>query len=811
MRWMILTLVLSLVGLGRTGIAGEPLKGKLDGEQIWYDIRALGLEGQGWTAVKQPFDRLPARAEKLVRPPVWGLSQHSAGLCVRFLTDAPSISARWSVTNPRLDMPHMPATGVSGLDLYVREPGGRWQWLGVGQPRSQATTQILVSGVPEKGLREYLLYLPLYNGVTSVEIGLPRSARLEKAPRWPAHKKPIVFYGTSITQGGCASRPGMVHTAILGRRLDWPVINLGFSGNGRMEIELAQLLGEIDAALYVVDCLPNLGPQEVAERTEPFVKALRKLRPHTPILLVEDRSYSNANILPGPQKRNADNRRALRKAWEKMFREGVASIHYLEGETLLGSDGEATVDSSHPTDLGFLRQADAMEARVKFCLPAAPSARAPIEGYTGQVSYHPGEQVTLHVSCSTPRFRYQVERIGAARQLLTKGEARGQIHPIPEDASSHGCRWPVTVTLDLPTECRSGYYLVTLETLLGTGKKATSEAFFIVRPAHPGKETKILLQLATNTWNAYTNWGGYSLYAYHGANRVQGRRVSFARPQTSQFANWELPFLAWAEQAGYTIDVCANSDLEFYPELLASYKLVLSVGHDEYWSAPMRDHLEKFITGGGNVAFLSGNTCCWQVRSEEKGRALVCYKQAYQADPLHGKGDPRLLSTLWSHHLVGRPENTLTGVGFLWGGYHRSHGQHMQGSGAFTVYRPDHWLLAGTSLKRGEEFGGKDTIVGYECDGCELVWKDGLPSPTHRDGTPPGFTVVATAPAQWHPDDCEWYEKWDKGRSGHAVVGTYTRGGTVVTVGTTDWAHGLRGKDARVVRITRNILDRLGK
>ncbi len=161
--------------------------------------------------------------------------------------------------------------------------------------------------------------------------------------------------------------------------------------------------------------------------------------------------------------------------------------------------------------------------------------------------------------------------------------------------------------------------------------------------------------------------------------------------------------------------------------------------------------------------------------------------------------------------MVGRPENQLTGVGFLWGGYHLSHGQFMDGSGAFTVERPDHWLLAGTGLKRGEAFGGKDTIVGYECDGCQCERKDGLQLPTGRDSTPHDFVIVASAPASWHHDDCEWYERWEKGRTGHAVLGTYTHGGTVVTAGTTDWAHGLRGGDKIAERITRNVLDRLAK
>jgi hypothetical protein len=128
----------------------------------------------------------------------------------------------------------------------------------------------------------------------------------------------------------------------------------------------------------------------------------------------------------------------------------------------------------------------------------------------------------------------------------------------------------------------------------------------------------------------------------------------------------------------------------------------------------------------------------------------------------------------------------------------------------FTVHRPDHWLFEGTGLKRGDTFGAKDSIVGYECDGCELTWRDGLPYPTYSDGTPKNFTVLASCPARWHPDDCEWYDRWEKGRTGNAVMGLYERGGTVVTVGTTDWSRGLRG-DPAVMRITRNVLDRLSR
>jgi hypothetical protein len=334
--------------------------------------------------------------------------------------------------------------------------------------------------------------------------------------------------------------------------------------------------------------------------------------------------------------------------------------------------------------------------------------------------------------------------------------------------------------------------------------------YFVVRSANPGRDAKVLLQLATNTYNAYNNWGGFSLYGYNGRANNQGHRVSFHRPGGSQFARWELPFVAWAERNGYAIDYAVNSDLEFRPELLNHYKLVVSVGHDEYWSKPMRDHLEAFIGRGGNVAFFSGNSVCWQVRSEDGGQSLVCWKQNYHMDPVWKTGDYTTLTTAWSHHLLKRPENTLTGVGFLWGGYRLSMGQFMNEPAEFTVHRPEHWVFAGTNLVRDAKFGGKDTIVGYECDGCELTWKDGLPYPTHQDGTPENFTVLSTCPARWHPDDSEWYEKWEKGRTGNAVMGVYTRGGTVFTAGTTDWSHGLRGGDPAVERITKNVMDKLG-
>src|SRR5579871_4135094 len=216
-------------------------------------------------------------------------------------------------------------------------------------------------------------------------------------------------------------------------------------------------------------------------------------------------------------------------------------------------------------------------------LPLAAAAQEPQrqvwEGYTDQLSYAPGDEVKLHVSSSVPKLRFDVVRWpGGKPPYPAQGEFAAATHPIPKDASSHGCRWPVAATFRLPADTRSGYYSVVCEE---PGANAgLAAAFFVVRPKEPGKDTKILLQVATNTYNAYTNWGGYSLYAYHGRHKVQGRRVSFDRPISSQFSRWEEPFAKWAEANGYTLDFCVNSDLEFHPELLKYYKLVLSVGHD---------------------------------------------------------------------------------------------------------------------------------------------------------------------------------------------------------------------------------------
>ncbi len=205
----------------------------------------------------------------------------------------------------------------------------------------------------------YRLYLPLYNGVESLYIGVPEDAALQPGTAYPEERaRPVIFYGTSITHGACASRPGMAHTAIAGRLLDRPVINLGFSGNGRMQPPVADFLGELDPAVYFIDALPNMTAETVVENAEAFLRKLRALRPDTPIILSEDRTYGYAFLKPSVAESQSARREELRKVFERLQAEGMSGLHYLPHTAQAGVE-EGLVDGSHPSDLGMMRQAEA--------------------------------------------------------------------------------------------------------------------------------------------------------------------------------------------------------------------------------------------------------------------------------------------------------------------------------------------------------------------------------------------------------------------------------------------------------------------
>jgi hypothetical protein len=332
----------------------------------WHDVTKWGIEGRILPDQDRKlwFDRLPSSAEGKVTDAVWNLSRDSAGMMARFKTSSSAISVHYKVRKSQLGMPHMPATGVSGIDLYARDNDGKWKWVQVTKPATQEVQTEIIQGL-EPGVREYAAYLPLYNGIEFLKIGVEKGASFEGlAPRG----KPIVFYGTSITHGACASRPGMVHTNILGRKLDMPIVNLGFSGNGRMDQAVGEFLVQLDAAVFVIDCLPNMQPADVTAKCEPLVTQLRAAKPNTPIVLVEDRRFTNDWITPKKRQFHTDNHAALRKAYDSLVAQGIEKLFYIHGDSLYGDDTEGATDASHANDLGFMRQADVFEPVLRKAL-----------------------------------------------------------------------------------------------------------------------------------------------------------------------------------------------------------------------------------------------------------------------------------------------------------------------------------------------------------------------------------------------------------------------------------------------------------
>jgi lysophospholipase L1-like esterase len=283
------------------------------------------------------------------------LSWHTAGACIRFRSDSPEIMIRAKLAHS-CDMNHMPRAGSAGFDSFFKMPGRKLLYNKTLQPNPKQTELTGIVGVnPDKKFCDWVINFPLYGGAESVEIGLKTGSRIAP-PR--AHKidRPVLFYGSSITQGGCASRPGNVYTSMLCRAVDAEQINLGFSGSARGELAMAEAINSLDLSVFVLDYDHNAPDINHLQKThEPFFQAIRKAHPQLPVIMVSrcDFAYNSKEAVEICKKR----RDVIKQTFDNAVKNGDKKVWFVDGETLFGSDLRdcCTVDGCHPNDLGFYR------------------------------------------------------------------------------------------------------------------------------------------------------------------------------------------------------------------------------------------------------------------------------------------------------------------------------------------------------------------------------------------------------------------------------------------------------------------------
>lgn len=447
-----------------------------------------------------------------------------------------------------------------------------------------------------------------------------------------------------------------------------------------------------------------------------------------------------------------------------------------------------------------------------------------IHGYPSRASVAPGERLVLHISTDAPHFRVIFHRWSDGFQPVLETRRLAGKYAAPQGAADDW-QWP-PYEFAIPQDWPSAVYVAHLQEPGAVPLHAamTSAAvLFVVRGEGGGK---LLYKIPLATYHAYNCSGGGCFYVNPPRSHTPpGARISLHRPgggiggQTwgaldhydlssprQTFAHWDARFIRWLLRHGYAPEFCTDLDLHEDPDLCRRYRLLLSVGHDEYWSETVRNRVEDFVTGGGNVAFFGANICWWRIHVVDGGSAIVCH----QGGP-HGA-----LDHWWPQTGAGRPEDALTGASYRHGG---GWWDGPRATGGYIVQEPDHWVYAGTGLRRGESFG-KDTsppLVGYECDGVPLESVDEasglarLCAAAARCGTPPGLRVLAAGILGQG-----WQERPPREMHGAeegihaATMSIFSRKGTVFTAGTTDWAQVLASaQDARVDMITRNVIDRL--
>ena len=331
----------------------------------WIDGKFLPIEGRAFDDVDHYYDRLPKNVTTNVNEGVRAMKHHTAGMQFRFTTDSKSLTFKWVPYNSGLAMDHMPSTGVSGIDVYRFDAAkGKWIYVKTGRIWDAAKGGVLAvkwtPGTP------CLVNLPLYNGIRSFTLGIDPAAKVEALPpRKSGVVKPVVFYGTSITHGGCCSRPGLAFPSVMGRDLDVPIVNLGFSGSGQGELEMSEHLAAIDASCYVIDCVWNMSGDLMPKRYEKFVRNLRRLRPDVPIVMAEGCDvYCDTEQSEEIRVRSV----YVKPAYDKFVAEGWKKLYFLPAKGQHADDFEGTVDGVHPNDWGMMHIARAFGAVVREAL-----------------------------------------------------------------------------------------------------------------------------------------------------------------------------------------------------------------------------------------------------------------------------------------------------------------------------------------------------------------------------------------------------------------------------------------------------------
>lgn len=340
----------------------DPATAKNEDGYLWYDAAALPMAGKGWPEESRQYERFPMRAEGVIPEDPWDRSLAPSGCSYLFSSDAEFLKVRWidyngdwAVAEDRRNCPV----------LYTRHEN-KWRWLGTAKPLIQGERDHqLVNGTLRPGIRDHKLYLPLGRGLKLMEIGIPEKAFI-KPGILPA-MKPIVFYGTSINQGG--SRPGCNHIQMIERDLDYPVINLGLSGSGKMEPEVVALVAELNAAVFVIDCLPNMVAEGVKANFKPGIRHLRQKHPDTPILIVESLIYQDAFLVIGREKRVTTSNAAQFQGYQELVDEGIEGLAYVKGDEIMRPDNDGTGDGTHPNALGARCYADKLGEVLSALLP----------------------------------------------------------------------------------------------------------------------------------------------------------------------------------------------------------------------------------------------------------------------------------------------------------------------------------------------------------------------------------------------------------------------------------------------------------